>query len=102
MTREATLDQARKRLLDALDRLEAAVERRLDGENRHGALAQQVQAFSLDRSQLANELDGAQAHMRSLAAANREAAHRLDAALATIRAVIADHEGAGGDDAQPG
>jgi hypothetical protein len=85
-------DRALKRLLDALDALDAALELRLDGERRRGSVAEQVQAFSLDRARLAGELDGAKARARALATANREAARRLDEAMTTIRAVIASNE----------
>jgi hypothetical protein len=91
MTR-AAVDQALKRLLDALDSLDAAMELRLDSERRRGSLAEQVQAFSLDRARLASELDGAQARARALATANREAAHRLDEAMTTVRAIIMSNE----------
>ena len=93
MTADLDVDRAFKRLLDALDALDAAMERRLEGERRLGSVAEQVQAFSLDRARLAGELDGAQARTRELSGANREAARRLDEAMETIRAVIAINEG---------
>jgi hypothetical protein len=92
MNGNLAVDRALKRLLDALDALDAAMELRLDGERRRGSLAEQVQAFSLDRARLAGELDGAEARARALTTANREAARRLDEAMATIRAVIASNE----------
>jgi hypothetical protein len=92
MNGDLDVDRALRRLLDALDAFDAAMERRLDGERRRGSVAEQVQAFSLDRARLAGELDGAQARERALTTANREAARRLDEAMATIRAVIALNE----------
>jgi hypothetical protein len=91
MTR-AAVDDALKRLVDALDSLDAAMELRLDNERRRGSLVEQVQAFSLDRARLAGELDGAEARARALATANREAVHRLDEAMTMVRAIIASNE----------
>ena len=93
MDDQMAVDQAVKRLNDALSALDAALEMRVYDERRRGSAAEQVQAFSLDRARLAGELDGAKAHVRALKDVNREAARRLDEAMATIRAVIAAHEG---------
>ena len=92
MNGDLDVERAAKRLLDALDALDAAIGSRLDGERRRGSAAEQVQAFSIDRARLVGELDGAQARERALTSANREAARRLDEAMATIRAVIALNE----------
>jgi hypothetical protein len=45
-----------------------------------------------DRSRLASELDAAAARARALEATNREVAQRLDAAIDTIRSVLATNE----------
>ena len=92
MNGDLDVGRAAKRLLDALDALDAAVELRLDGERRRGSTAEQVHSFSIDRARLAGELDGAEARARALSTANREAARRLDEAMVTIRAVIALNE----------
>jgi len=44
------------------------------------------------RSRLASELDAAAARTRTLEIANREVAQRLDAAIDTIRSVLAANE----------
>jgi hypothetical protein len=92
MDDNTAVDQAVKRLDDALNALDAALEMRVSDERQHGSLAEHIHAFSLDRARLAGELDGTQARVRALACANREAARRLDDAMATIRAVIATQE----------
>jgi Domain of unknown function (DUF4164) len=87
---EATpIEAAIKRLQLALDALEAASERKVQGERRDVALAEQVHVLSSDRAQLAAELDGATARARRLETANRDIAQRLDAAIETVRAIVA-------------
>ena len=83
------VDQAVRRLNDALDALDAVVELRLEGDRRRGMLAEEVHDFSMDRSRLAAELDHVQAHSRAVETTNREAARRLDEAMNVIRDIIA-------------
>jgi hypothetical protein len=84
-------DQAVKRVVDALDALDAALEQRF-GKNRGGsAMTEQVHAFNVDRSRLASELDAARARTRLLESSNREATRRVDEAMSAIRGVIAAH-----------
>jgi hypothetical protein len=94
MTEPGAIDMAVKRLALALDALDAAVERRSDADRGEDALAAQVQALGLDRSQLAARLDGEMAHARKLESANREIAARLDTAIASIQSVLDENEGA--------
>ena len=86
------VDQAVKRVLDALDALDAALEQRLEDDRRHGKTGEQVHAFNVDRARLAAELDDARARSRALEASNREAARRIDTAMSAIRAVISANE----------
>jgi hypothetical protein len=92
MTESATIDAASRRLALALDALEAAVERRDDADRDGHALTSQLHVLGADRARLAAELDAATARARRLEAANREIAARLDAAIATIRAVLGEDE----------
>ena len=46
-----------------------------------------------DRSRLAEQLDAAQDRIARLEAANEDASRRLDAAMETIRAMLASAEG---------
>ena len=59
--RTSGLNQAVKRVTDALDALDAALEARLENDRRGGALTEQVHVFNIDRSRLASELDEARA-----------------------------------------
>jgi Domain of unknown function (DUF4164) len=88
MSDQNAIDAAVKRLALALDSLDAAVERRREGDRSEEALADQVQALGLDRTQLAAALDGETARSRRLEMTNREIAGRLDAAIASIQSVL--------------
>ena len=84
----ADIDAATRRLMAALDALEAAVERRREADRDEDELAARMQALGADRSRLADELDGSLVKTRKLERTNREIAGRLDAAIGTIRAVL--------------
>ena len=88
MSEQVTIETATKRLMLALDTLEAAAERRLDAGRAGAQLSDRLHAADADRSKLAAELDNQVARARTLEAANRDIARRLDAAMANIRAVI--------------
>jgi predicted RNase H-like nuclease (RuvC/YqgF family) len=88
----ADVDAATRRLMAALDALERAVERRREADRDEDELATRIQALGADRSRLADELDGSLVKSRRLERTNREIAERLDAAIGTIRAVLADGE----------
>ncbi len=92
MSEPSAIDSASKRLALALDALAAAVERRHDADRGEETLNVQLHAFGADRSRLAAELDAAAARTRALESTNREVAQRLDAAIATIRSVLAANE----------
>jgi len=92
MTEPSAIDAASKRLALALDALAAAVERRQEADRGEQTLTAQLHALGNDRSRLAAELDAAAARARSLESVNREVAQRLDAAIHTIRSVLATSE----------
>ena len=92
MSDQSAIDQAVKRLALALDALDAAVERRREGDRREDALSHQLQTLAVDRTQLAAALDGETARSRRLETANREIAGRLDAAIASIQSVLDANE----------
>ncbi|MDO9439563.1 MAG: DUF4164 family protein [Beijerinckiaceae bacterium] len=92
MSEQSAIDTAVKRLAMALDALDAAVERRRDGDRNEDTLAAQVQTLGLDRSRLASALDGETARSRKLEDTNREVAARLDRAIASIQSVLAEDE----------
>jgi hypothetical protein len=88
--REGGFDQAVKRVMDALDALDAVLERRLGKDSgKGGSLVEQLHAFNVDRARLAAELDAVRARARDLENSNREAVRRIDEAMSAIRAVIA-------------
>jgi cell division protein ZapA len=80
----AEIDVATRRLMAALDALESAVERRREADRDENELAARIQALGVDRSRLADELDGSLVKSRRLERTNREIAERLDAAIGTI------------------
>jgi len=82
------IDIATRRLMSALDALERAVERRREADRDEEELAARIHALGVDRSRLADELDGSLVRSRRLERANREIAERLDAAIGTIRSVL--------------
>jgi hypothetical protein len=83
------LDAALKRLATALDRLDAASERRAKADALRTNLEDEL-AVMQDGSRLAVELDGAIARAKSLELANDEVARRLNDASAEIRGVLAE------------
>src|SRR5881227_3229963 len=87
-TAAVDIDAATRRLMAALDALEAAVERRREADRDEDELATRIQALGADRSRLADELDGSLVKTRKLERANREIADRLDVAIGTIRGVL--------------
>ena len=92
MIEDRDIEVVTQRLRAALDALEAAAERQLDADDKTSSLADQIHALSVDRSRLANDLDGAAARSKKLETANREIADRLDIAINSIRSVIAVKE----------
>ena len=82
------IDAATRRLMMALDALEAAAERRRDADRDENELASRIQALGADRSRLADELDGSLVKTRRLERTNREISEKLDVAIGTIRAVL--------------
>jgi hypothetical protein len=81
-----------KRLALALDSLDAAVERRSEGDRSEEGLASQLHALGVDRTRLAAALDGETARSRRLESTNREIAQRLDAAISGIQSVLDGNE----------
>jgi hypothetical protein len=88
MTEPIAIENATKRLSDALDSLDAAVERRLYLDRSAAVLGEQVHALALDRSKLAGDLDVQIARAQRLEIANRDIGRRIDAAMENIRLVL--------------
>ncbi len=92
MTEQTAIEQATRRLTDALDALDAAVERRIDSDRERATLGEQVHALAADRSKLAADLDGQLARSRQLEASNRDIARRIDAAMENVRLVLESND----------
>ena len=88
MTDAGGIEAATRRLMLALDGLEAAAERRREADHAELGFADQLHALGADRSRLAADLDAVTARARALETTNQEVARRLDAAIETIRSVI--------------
>jgi len=88
MSDQTAIDSATRRFTQALDMLDAAVDRRIEIDHSRTLLVEQVNALDADRSKLAAELDAQTAKARKLEAANRDIAARLDAAMENIRLVL--------------
>jgi uncharacterized protein DUF4164 len=91
MTDASAVETASRRLVQALDALEAALERRREVDRGGEALGAQLQALSVDRSRLAADLDSEMARARRIESASHEIARRLDVAIDTVRSVIDTH-----------
>ena len=92
MSEGPTIETATARFSQALDALEAAVERRSGADRNGAALEAQLQALGDDRSKLAADLDGMSARAKQLETANRDVARRLDQVMQSIRRVIGGGE----------
>ena len=88
MTDQIAIESATRRFSQALDMLDAAVDRRLEIDHSRALLVEQVHALDADRSKLAADLDAQTAKARKLETANRDIAQRLDAAMENIRVVL--------------
>jgi hypothetical protein len=88
MTDAGGIEAATRRLMLALDGLEAAAERRREADRVELGLADQLHVLGADRSRLASDLDAVMARARVLETTNQEVGRRLEAAIETIRSVI--------------
>jgi hypothetical protein len=85
----STLDDAMKRLENALGLLEASVSRRLDVEHRRGDLETELQIMQDDRARLAVELDGALSRLHRFEAATDDIGQRVRLAITAVQDVLA-------------
>jgi hypothetical protein len=89
MAEFSSVDDAVRRLRAALDLLEGALDRRLEGARELTALEGEMHRLGADRSRLAQSLDAAEARSARLEDANKEVSRRLVAAMESIREVLA-------------
>ncbi len=74
MTDQTAIESATRRFTQALDMLDAAVDRRIEIDRSRTLLIEQVHALDADRSKLAADLDAQTAKARRLETANRDIA----------------------------
>jgi chromosome segregation ATPase len=87
------VEAALERLARAVNRLDAAVQRRLAADMSLNGLQEELQRLGEDRSSLAATLDTAEARVARLEDANREVSRRLVSAMESIRSVLETHGG---------
>ncbi len=88
----ASLDDAMKRLENALGLLEASVSRRLDTDKRRVDLETELQIMQDDRARLAVELDGALTRLHQSEAAVTDVSERVRRAIGAIEEVLSGAE----------
>lgn len=98
MAETRKLDEAFNRFDAALRQFEAALarhnERKTQEVSQEASLEAAAEALRLDRSRLAQELDGVRAKADDLVSTNQKAVGKIDAAMSRIRAVL--HSNSGG------
>ena len=87
-----TLEEAMKRLENALGLLEVAIARRLEAERRRGDLETELQIMQDDRARLAVELDGAITRLNRVEAATSDVGARVRRAIGAIEDVLSAAE----------
>ncbi|WP_436638948.1 DUF4164 domain-containing protein [Microbaculum sp. FT89] len=87
------VERAQRRFVGALDALEAAVRRRQAMDRSVTALQSEIRTLSDDRSQLAQELDTAQARSAQLESVSKSVSQRLDSAISSIRGLLDSEQG---------
>src|SRR5262245_39020467 len=87
------LESALRALTAALDRLDAARERRAKADGLRADLEEELAIIKDERVKLAVELDGAAARARALEVANDEVKRRLAHISAEIKAILTELTG---------
>lgn len=93
-----TVDEALRRLENAVGLVEASVARRLDAERRRGDLETELQLMQDDRARLAVDLDGTVARLRRYEAAADDVGRRVAGAIGAIQDVLGRAEAAEEDE----
>jgi hypothetical protein len=92
MSGVSPLDGAIRRLVGAVDAVEAAVAQCLEQSRTGRDRAVEIALLEEDRARLAQDLDSSNTRAATLANVNRAVGRRLDQAIDTIRSVVAAHE----------
>lgn len=93
MVQAPALEAALGRLTAAMEKLEAAAERRFEVDRSAATLEEEIVRLGEDRSRIAQDLDQEKARSNRLEETNREVSRRLVAAMESIRAVLDAHGG---------
>ena len=92
MSEASSLDGAIRRLVGAVDAVEAAVAQYLEKSRAGRDREVEIALLADDRARLAQDLDSSNARAATLSNVNREVGRRLDQAIESIRSVVAAHE----------
>lgn len=93
MTDETALARALRRLDQAFVSVERATARLRAAEESREARDNELALLADDRTRLAEELDALTSRAAQLDSVNRDVAKRLDAAMETIRNILAEEAG---------
>lgn len=88
MSGSTVIENALSQLEAALNRVESAVDQRLEHAGRISDLESELQQLGTDRSRLAQSLDATEARSARIEEANREVSRRLVTAMESIRGVL--------------
>ncbi|KQT85915.1 DUF4164 domain-containing protein [Aurantimonas sp. Leaf443] len=91
MPTDDPVSAAQMRLRAAIERLEHAVEARLERDSVVRNVDAEIQRMTADRAKLAGALDSALARGERLEKMNREVSQRLVDAMETVRSVLDRH-----------
>jgi DNA anti-recombination protein RmuC len=89
------LENALDRFEAALRRIEVAMVRSHERDQKAKLVAGEADALRHDRSRLAQELDDVRSKASELIGNNKEAVNKIDAAMSRIRAVLHSNSGGG-------
>jgi DNA anti-recombination protein RmuC len=89
------LENALDRFEAALRRIEVAMVRRQERDQKAKLVAGEADALRHDRSRLAQELDDVRSKASELIGTNKQAVNKIDAAMSRIRAVLHSNSGGG-------
>jgi len=89
------LESAFDRFEAALRRIEVAMVRSQERDQRAKVVAGEADALRHDRSRLAQELDDVRSKASELIGNNKDAVNKIDAAMSRIRAVLHSNSGGG-------
>jgi hypothetical protein len=89
--KDGALSHALRRLEAAVASIEGVSGHVLDSREQDAEHEVEIALLAEDRTRLVEELDSINARAQRLESSNRDAARRLDAAIDTIRAVLAEN-----------